>query len=172
MFHNIHLSDLPPEGKEFDGELRNDVFQLPSEDAPRYVPPVTFSVNVKLDGPDVVVEGTVHTRFELECARCGQWFPWEVDLENYYSQEPREGAATLDLTSQIREDILLALPGYPRCDQSNVEARTCPAADKFASESEYQALDETETEDPQHRDVWGALDSIQPPSGAPGRPKS
>jgi uncharacterized metal-binding protein YceD (DUF177 family) len=125
-----------------------------------------------VDGPDFIVEGSIHARFELECARCGQWFPMDVELENYYSQEPRDGVATLDLTAHIREDILLALPGYPRCEDSNVESRTCPAEGKFATESEFTPLEEAETEEPQHRDVWDVLDQIQPSTGAPKRPTS
>src|SRR6188508_2698201 len=132
MLHNIQLNELPPEGKFFEAEIRNDIFHLTGPDDPRFVGPVCFALTVRLEGPDVVVEGSVHTLFELECARCGQWFPFEVALENYYTQDPRDGAATLDLTGQIREDILLALPGYPRCEDSNVETRTCPATGKFA----------------------------------------
>jgi uncharacterized metal-binding protein YceD (DUF177 family) len=173
MFHNIHLNELPLDGQIFEGEIRNDLFGLAGNGDPRFVPPARFSLNVRLDGPDVVVEGTIHARFEMECARCGQWFPMDVELDNYYSQEPRDGRATLDLTGQIREDILLALPGYPRCEDSNVESRTCPASGKFVPESEFVPLEEAETEEPPHRDVWDVLDQIQPPTtGAPRRPKS
>ncbi len=172
MFHNIHLNELPADGKVFDGEIRNDVFNLPAKDDPRFVPPVEFSLTVRVDGPDVVVEGSISARFEMECARCGQWLPMDVELGNYYSQEPRDGRDTLDLTALIREDILLALPGYPRCEDSNVESRTCPAEGKFPAESEFNPLEEAETGEPQHRDVWDALDQIQPSTGAPRRPNS
>lgn len=171
MFHNIHLNDLPPDGKFFEGELRTDLFGLTTLGDPRFVPPVTFALTVKVDGPDVIMEGSISARFEMVCARCGQWFPWDVELENYYSQEPRDGAAILDLTVQIREDILLALPGYPRCEDSNVESRTCPAEGRFPVESEYVPLEPVEAEEPQRRDVWDVLDQIDPSSGAPAHPK-
>jgi uncharacterized metal-binding protein YceD (DUF177 family) len=172
MFHNIQLNELPPEGKDFAGEIRNDIFGLTGEDDPRFVPPVRFSLHLRLDGPDIVVEGSIHGRFELRCARCGQWFPWEVALDHYYTREPREGASTLDLTGQIREDILLALPGYPRCEESNVETRTCPAKGRFAAESEFTPLEEADARESRRRDVWDVLDRIQPPPGKPRRPKS
>ncbi len=171
MFHNIHLNDLPLDGKFFEGELRTDLFGLTAPGDPRFVPPVTFALTVKVDGPDVIMEGSISARFEMVCARCGQWFPWDVELENYYSQEPRDGAAILDLTVQIREDILLALPGYPRCEDSNVESRTCPAEGRFPAESEYVPLEPVATEEPARRDVWDVLDQIDPSSGAPAHPK-
>lgn len=172
MFHNIHLNELPHDGKVFEGEIRNDLFQLTAPDDPRFIGPVTFTLTVKVDGPDFIVEGSISVPFEIECARCGQWFPFDVELENYYSQEPREGAATLDLTAHIREDILLALPGYPRCEESNVETRTCPAAGRFAPESEFNPLPEAEAEEPSTRNVWNVLDQIQPSPGAPRRTNS
>jgi uncharacterized protein len=171
MFHNIRLNELPPEGKFFEGEIRTDPFHLTAKDDPRYVPPIRFALNVRLDGPDVIVEGSISARFELECARCGQWFPWDVELDEFYSEEPRDGAITLDLTAQIREDILLALPGYPRCEDSNVESRVCPAAERFAKESEYAPLDEAEGKEDTHPAVWNVLDQL-PSSGEPPAPKS
>lgn len=171
MFHNIHLNELPPEGKFFEGEIRTDPFQLTGKDDPRYIPPITFGLNVRLDGPDVIVEGSICARFEMECARCGQWFPYDVALDEFYSQEPRDGAVTLDLTSQIREDILLALPGYPRCEDSNVEDRTCPADGRFAAGSDFKPLNEPEKAEPERRDVWNVLDKLDSP-GASGAPKN
>jgi uncharacterized protein len=169
MWHNIHLTELPEEGKFFEGEIRSDLFALAAADDPKFIPPLRFSLNVKLDGPDVIVEGSVEAQFELECVRCGGWFPYAPDLTQFYSQEPRDGAATLDLTALLREDILLALPGYPRCEDSNVETRSCPQAERFSSASDYVPLVGDPTPESAPRDVWGALDQIQvpPPKGNP-----
>ena len=173
MFHNIHLKELPPEGRLFEGEFRNDLFGLTGEDAPRYIGPINFSLNVSVDDTWIVVEGSITVRFELECARCGQWFPYDLDLDDFYSQEPRDGESTLDLTAHIREDILLALPGYPRCEESNVEDRTCPASGKFAKESEFIPLSEEKTvEAPKRTDVWNVLDQLPPTGSGLEKPKS
>ncbi len=173
MFHNIHLNELPSGGKLFEGEFRNDLFDLSGEEAPHYIGPVKFSLNVSIDGPWIIVEGSVTARFELECARCGQWFPYSIDLDEYYSQEPREGESTLDLTAHIREDILLSLPGYPRCEESNVEDRTCPAAGKFAKDAEFVPFPEEETaEAPKRTDIWNVLDQLPSTGSGPTKSKS
>ncbi len=167
----VHLNDLPPDGLFFTGEIRTDVFALKSAADPRFKDPVTYAVTLSLDGPDVIIAGEISAGFELECGYCGQWFPYRVDLADYYYQEPREGAATLDLTSVIREDIILALPGYPRCEESNVEARKCPGKARFAPESEYTPLDGAETEDLKRSGIWEVLDKLEagePPSASAG----
>lgn len=168
MHHNIHLNELPPEGKLFEGEFRVDLFGLSHPEDPKFRPPMTYSMNVRLDGADVIVEGTADAVFEVQCARCTERFPWRVMLDPYYSQEPREGASSLDLTAQLREDILLALPGYPHCEESNVESRVCPAADLFAPESDFIPISGEEDEGPpaDDRNVWDALKNFRPASDA------
>lgn len=163
----ISLNDLPRDGRDYSGEIRTDVFGLSGEYEPRFVPPLTYDLQVKLDDGDIVVSGKVACSFEVPCVRCGQPVPWRVELDPYFSQEPREGLATLDLTAWIREDTLLALPGYPRCEESNVEPRPCAQAGGFPPESEFVPLSEEETTESPARDVWGALDSF--PSDSPQR---
>ncbi|MFN5961339.1 MAG: YceD family protein [Verrucomicrobiota bacterium] len=162
MFHNIHLNELPPEGRIFDGEIRTDPFALTGPDAPRFLPPLIFSVCVQIDGPAIVVDGSVSARFDLLCVRCGQWFPFEAGSDHFHSEDPRDGASTLDLTELLREHTLLALPGHPRCEESNVEPRACPAAGRFVPESEFTALPDDETPDSSRPDPWQALTQLQP----------
>ena len=160
MIHNVHLNELPPEGLYFEGEIRTDLFELKGQADPKFKGPVNYALTVTLDGPDIVVEGSLSALFDLECGGCGLWFPHLVDLPEYVYQEPREGASTLDLTVLIREDILLALPGYPRCEESNVESRSCPGKAKFAPESEYVQLTGAETDELKQSGVWEVLDRL------------
>lgn len=159
----IHLNDLPPGGRNYSGEQRQDIFGLTGKFDPVFTPPLKYDLMVRLDDGDIIVEGSVEVHFEIQCSRCAQQLPWRVSLDPYVTCEGRDGAATLDLTAQIREDTLLALPGYPRCEESNVAPRPCSGEDGFAPESEYVPLDGEETADPGQRDVWGALDDLPSP---------
>ncbi|MDB6133548.1 MAG: hypothetical protein JWM59_1791 [Verrucomicrobiales bacterium] len=165
----IHLNDLPPGGRNYSGELRTDIFELSGKFDPKFTPPFKFDLAVRVDDGDIIVQGWAETVFEMQCSRCTQQLPWRVRLDPYFTCEERDGAATLDLTAQLREDTLLALPGYPRCEESNVAPRPCSRDGGFAPESEYVPLDGEETVDPGQRDAWGALDNL--PSADP-KPKS
>ena len=157
---NVHISDLPPEGKQFVGEIRPAVFHDLSPDSPTPCSPTKFDVLVSLDKESVLVEGVVETEFELECSRCLEKFNWKLRLDPYFSEEPREGRSNLDLTEFLREDILLALPGYPHCEDSTDSKRVCPAAGKFADASEYAPISDEAPLTPQN-DLWAALDGLK-----------
>jgi uncharacterized protein len=156
----VHLNDLPPEGKRFTGELRPAVFQEIFPQGPNPSGLTTFDVQVSLDKDLILVEGVLETEFHLECSRCVEKFPWKLTLDPYFSEEAREGRSNLDLTEFLREDILLALPGYPHCEDSSDSSRVCSAAGRFASASEYVPISEDSASAPK-TDVWAALDEVK-----------
>ena len=166
----ITLNDLPRDGRDYRGEVREDLFALTGEFDPVFVPPLVYDLFVKLDDGDICISGKISATFQVPCVRCGQPVPWRVEMPNYVSKEPRDGEATLDLTERIREDTLLALPGYPRCEESNVEPRPCAQAGGFPPESEFVPLSEEETSELPASDVWGALDSF--PTDSPSQSDS
>jgi uncharacterized protein len=157
---NVHLNDLPPEGMRFVGELRPAVFVEKDPQSPAPIAVTTFDVQVTLDKDLVIVEGSVESEFELECSRCAEKFPWKLNLNPYVGESEREGRSNLDLTEFLREDILLALPGYPHCEDSSDATRVCSAVGRFASASEYVPISEDHTI-VSPNDPWAVLDEVK-----------
>ncbi|MBP7950407.1 MAG: hypothetical protein KA004_12190 [Verrucomicrobiales bacterium] len=157
----VNLNELPAEGKRFTGTLGADVFGLSGPVSPEPSGPVQYDVVVRLQRDLVLIEGSLETDFQLTCSRCLERFPWAVRLPDYFSDEPRDGRSILDLTETLREDILLALPGYPHCEDSNVSPRICPEAGRFASASEYAPISEKNSNELRRNEVWGVLDEVK-----------
>ena len=87
----------------------------------------------------------------------GKSFSPEVrDAADLYLDVPVENGRAIDLTTWLREDILLALPTHPRCESGNVTQRQCPAEGRFDTATDIPR-DEPLEED---RDVWKALDQL------------
>jgi uncharacterized metal-binding protein YceD (DUF177 family) len=63
----------------------------------------------------------------------------------------------MDLTDLIREDILLTLPNFPRCENGNVDLRDCPAEGRFESAESSAPLEMPGAD----RGVWNALDQLK-----------
>lgn len=160
----IQFADLSASGRPLSGEVRVDWFGLTGKYDPIFQPPLTYDLNVRLDDDDIIVEGSVEASFSIQCARCGNRLPWRVSLDPYVTCDKKEGH-TLDLTAQLREDILLALPGYPRCEESNVEPQSCQKDGAFLPESEFTPLTGEEPSDTPKPNVWEALDRL-PPGGS------
>ncbi|MGI8603339.1 MAG: YceD family protein [Verrucomicrobiales bacterium] len=165
----IDLLNFPPDGRDFAGTLEKDIFQLESG-GPRPASPLTYRLHVERRGSWLVIEGNVGATFELECVRCLTTFPEQVTLDGYLVEEELiEKTPSLDLTDRIREDILLALPGYPHCDESNVTPRVCVAAGRFLPASSYSPDHASEDEPAKRLDAWSALDqlNLKPPAAKP-----
>lgn len=85
----------------------------------------------------VYAAGRVWATLGLSCSRCLERFPYRIDEEFYLEYRPRPAelpaeteldeeavgivffdGAEIDLSDQMRQDVLLALPMKPVCDES------------------------------------------------------
>jgi len=155
------IRNLPAEGKFLCGTQPGSFFALAEDDAVRAVSPLEYELTVVRDGKDIVATGVLAATFELQCGRCLQRFQHRVDMPDYRVELPIENETTMDLTEPVREDMLLTLPNFPRCEDGNVEPRDCPAEGQFdrppAAAEEPSAAEAGES-----AGVWGALDQLKP----------
>ena len=115
---------LPLEELELD---LNDEVILPSG-------PLEYDLNAQELDDALLVQGTLRLPLDMHCVRCLKKFSYPLELEDWTCHLPLTGedAVVLEgdlvnLTPQIREDILLALPQHPLCEEGCVGLRK-PAA--------------------------------------------
>jgi uncharacterized metal-binding protein YceD (DUF177 family) len=151
------IRNLPVDGKQVTGTLPPSFFQLPETDLLKADTPLTYDLNIIRDDDDIIINGSVDVTFSLECGRCLERFQIQLDMSEYSAEQAIEKETTIDLTDLIREDILLALPNFPRCEDGNVDPRDCPAEGRF------QVTESSLTQEmPEAKDgVWNALDQLK-----------
>ena len=149
--------NLPEEGIHLEGTLPASVFALSEADAVHAVSPLSYSLDVTRDEKDLFVTGTIGATFDVECGRCGERFQFRQEEPGYVLDVPLENEDAIDLTTWLREDILLALPTYPRCETGNVTPRRCPAEGRFEPAPESSGDEPHEETD---ATVWEALDKL------------
>ena len=77
---------------------------------------VRYRLDVRLFGTELLVRGRLEQDFDLVCSRCGEDFDTTIKVEDFTeSYEVGEKIQEVDLTEDIRESIILALPSYPVC---------------------------------------------------------
>ena len=165
----IDLNLMPEDVAVFSGELPAGVFDLPEEDSARAGSPLAYELKARKGIDLLSVTGSISATFQMECGRCLARFPYQVLIEDYELEIPLENQSLIDLTEELREDILLLLPNFPRCEESNLEPRTCPALGRFqtvessddpiAPGEEDAAKDEANSGPDK---VWDALDTFKP----------
>jgi uncharacterized metal-binding protein YceD (DUF177 family) len=153
----IDLRHLSADGRQITGTLPPSFFDLSPTDTAQVESPVSYDLQIVRDGEDLVVTGTLRAEFSLECGRCLERFLHCVDIADYQAEVPIEKEGTMDLTDLVREDILLALPNFPRCEDGNVDLRDCPAEGRFDT-AESPLATETPIAD---GGVWNTLDQLK-----------
>lgn len=150
----IPVSRLEPEGADFEGEDPVSVFEW--TDSPREVVhpagPLRWRLHATLFGREFVATGRAEALFEGTCCRCGGPLSrvWGDDFA--VSRQIGPEIAEVDLTSDLREAILLALPNNPTCSPEC--AGVCPRCGKRLAEGPCGCGPETPA------GPWGALDNL------------
>ncbi len=150
----IDIRSLPADGKHIEGKLPPAFFGLTEKDEVKPISPLEYCLDIENDDGDIIVTGSLAATFSLECGRCTERFEHRLALDEYLLETELENTQTMDLTDAIREDILLALPSHPRCEDGNVTPRACPAEGRF---DHHESLPEA----PADKGVWDALDKLK-----------
>ncbi len=153
----IHLRQIPEDGTRIEGEEpANDVLALDPAEPVRAVSPVSYTLDVGKNSEGVWATGQVGVDLELQCVRCLENFVYPLEVNDLALQIELPPTETVDLTPLVREDILLALPAYPRCDWSG--ERVCPNHPPAAAPIE--AVPEVDPLSDATPSAWKTLDQL------------
>ena len=150
----IDVARLDRDGEEVEGVLDDAVLDL--HDA--FLRPfagIRYRLSVQLAGHELLVRGVLEQDFDAVCSRCGCDFDFTVSVPDFLaSVETDEKTEFVDLTDELRQSIILALPTYPVC---RADCRgVCPTCGKNLNEGPCACVHE-------ERDGrWGALDVLLP----------
>ncbi len=156
----IHLRQIPEEGLHLEGEESADVLQLPTEDLVRVLGPLQYSLDLGLSTDGLWATGELSLDLELRCVRCLEPFTYPLHIPDVALQIELPRQETVDLTPELREDIILALPAYPHCDWSG--ERVCPG--RLEAQGESAASAESPDGNSHPPSAWETLDQLKMPS--------
>ena len=150
----IDVARLDPDGETYEGTLDDAVLDLND----RFLSPfagIRYALDVRRIGRELLVRGSLEQDFSAVCSRCGEDFDFTVKVPDFVSSlEVDEKTEFVDLTDELRQSIILALPSYPVCRQ---DCRgVCVTCGKNLNEGPCSCSHS-------ERDSrWGALDALVP----------
>ena len=164
----LPVSRLGPDGARFEGQDPKEVLEWPPSprDVVRPAGPMRWRLEAQLFGTELLVRGRAEALFEGTCCRCGGPLSRVYGDEVTISREVAPDETDVDLTSELRESILLALPNNPVCSD---DCRPPRSLAEDAGEADDGAAS-----------PWSALDALsggttheQPaPPDAPKKPRT
>jgi uncharacterized metal-binding protein YceD (DUF177 family) len=156
----IHRNQIPDEGLHLEGivdEKDKDYLDLPGEDIAQ-AGPLRYSLDVGQHGSGVWAAGALQMDVEQTCVRCLRRFVMPVDITNFGVQKEAMGKEAIDLTPEIREDILLALPANPDCHRHGGLKCEGLALEHFEAGTPGNSESGQESEAP---NPWSSLDELK-----------
>ena len=106
---------IPVSGVKLVGEEQPEIMDL-VDPAIRFPRPIRYEINASLTGGMLLLRGRLETRVLLKCSRCLEEFERDLTVESFFSRKEVEaGEGKIDLTEDLREDIILTLPLKPLC---------------------------------------------------------
>jgi len=79
--------------------------------------PVHYKLVAQLVTGELLVDGRLDVPASLKCARCAEFYGAEiVEPAYHYDQAVTDLTASVDLTEDMREAMILAFPPYPLCE--------------------------------------------------------
>ena len=135
----INLNDIPEGGIFLEGDVPADRYDLPLKEFQKWET-IHYRFQTSILGTECLVDGELETTFAAPCSRCLEPLPLTIHIKDFSHSYATEEVESIDLTQDIREDILLALPFAPRCE---LDANSrCPLTGKSYQEkpSEFEKL--------------------------------
>ena len=165
----IETTQIGEDGYAVAGEEPGDLLDLEQDPVARAAGPIRYELTVERAGPELVVRGQVEAPLRLRCSRCAKMFSTIARVSSFlHAYDWAENPEVLDVSADVREDLLLEIPGFPlcgtgckglcsRCGQDLNEG-PCGCAPPEEAPSPWSALD-----------GWKAAPGPRPPQGGPGR---
>lgn len=113
---SIETGQIGENGYRVEGEESGELLDLASDPIAREDGPIRYDLRVENAGGELVVRGEVEAPLRLRCSRCAQFFSTTVRVSSFlHAYEWSEHPEQLDVSADVREDILLEIPGFPLC---------------------------------------------------------
>jgi uncharacterized protein len=110
----INVKRIPPDGETLSGSDPSSIMDLEEPDT-RFEHDVEYELHAQLQGNVLLVAGRLRTPATLRCSRCLQVFDSPLLVDHFVFHHELHGEDFVDLTANMREDIILELPQRALC---------------------------------------------------------
>jgi uncharacterized protein len=111
----VNIAHITEDGLKVSGRLPADVFEIEENDRFETPNPLDYELTLSYSGPDILVRGQASTLLRCRCDRCLQYYDDNIcnaEVCHYLGEVTDD---FLDLTDDVREDIVLLFPQKCLC---------------------------------------------------------
>ena len=165
----IETTQIGEEGYSVSGEEPGELLDLDRDPVARSEGPIRYELTLERAGQELIVRGRIEAPLRLQCSRCAHFFSTTARVSSFLrAYEGAEHPEFLDVSADVREDLLLEIPGFPLCREGckglcaqcgqDLNEGACGCVPPEQGPSPWSALDR-----------WMATPGSRPPPGGTGR---
>lgn len=114
----IMVARIPEEGSHLEGDEPGSILELDGDRFVKVAGDVQYALYVQHVSGELVASGTLSIDLELMCTRCAEFFSTTVVDSDFLRAYPAsEDTDSVDITGDVREDLLLHVPVFPVCSE-------------------------------------------------------
>ena len=149
----IMAARIPEEGLSLNGSDPGAVMELSGDPFIRVESDVQYALYVQCVSEELIVQGTLSVDLGLKCIRCSEFFSTTVTDSDFLRAYPAsEDTESVEITLDMRENLLLHIPTFPVCGEGCKGLCTQCGADLNKSSCECK--------EGQRPNPWLALDNL------------
>ncbi|MEE9369260.1 MAG: DUF177 domain-containing protein [Pontiella sp.] len=114
----ILVARIPEEGSHYTGDDPESIMQVENDTFIKDCGDVHYELYAQCVSDELVVRGALDVNVKLQCARCSDFFSTTVGVSDFLRAYPAPaGTDDVDITEDLREEILLHVPDFPVCNE-------------------------------------------------------
>lgn len=150
----VEIARIGPEGRDYQGIEAASILEIGADEQTVPTGDVVYDLHAEAPGHELMVTGRVEVPVRCVCSRCARVFDSRVVEPAFaFDKAFRDPTEVVDLTDEIRESVLLAMPPYPLCREDC--KGLCPVCGRDLNRDRCHCQAPVAT-------PWDALDRIVP----------
>jgi uncharacterized protein len=114
----VLIARIPEEGSHLEGEDPAAILEMENEPFFKVTGDVRYALYAQHVSEELIVRGTLSVDLDLKCTRCSEFFSTTVtDSDFLRAYSASEDTDSVDITEDMREDLLLYIPAFPVCSE-------------------------------------------------------
>jgi uncharacterized protein len=114
----ILVARIPEEGFSYEGSDPGAILDLADDPFIRVEGDVQYALYAQRVSEELIVRGRLWVPLGLRCARCSEFFSTTVTDSDFLRAYPAsEETDSVDISPDMREDLLLHIPFFPLCSE-------------------------------------------------------
>jgi len=114
----IMVARIPEEGSSYDGSDPGAVMELAGDPFVKVEGDVQYTLQAQCISEELIVCGALSVDLGLKCTRCSEFFSTTVtDSDFLRAYSASREIDSVDITPDMREDLLLHIPAFPVCSE-------------------------------------------------------